>query len=375
MIEIEWDVTIQKLVAVTLIALLDTFIMALPLLFSNKVETYLKWMPWLNSLASGLTIGLSILPLGKNESNGKILVYTFLISFFVHFWMKHSTKLKNNSIIAVNAKKRQERENSIIFNENETLPTTEINNREISSKTSSRTLNGDIETTDKSGKETQNEKIEKMDEEFENVLRESYREDERRQMVSNGIPSTILDRSIDIINSNNSRNSSLQLSSSTPNTKHGLIFWIVAMIAESFFSCFVLGCQTSMQIVWILFATIMCGDWAECIILGQKIHEHFQARSVFFQLVIVFSMQLASVFGFLIGMLGIMLNKNTQTVLSVVLFSCICGLFLYIAIVDMMMREMYGEKELTKERFILKSILILTGLTLAIVMDTYFISV
>ncbi len=152
-----------------------------------------------------------------------------------------------------------------------------------------------------------------------------------------------------------------------------LFSWTLAISIESFFSCIVLASQTKPRLVWILFTSIVSGDWAECMILGQKIHNYFQYSSLFYQFLIVALMQFINIAGFAIGIMADMLTPWVQDYISTILFAALSGVFLYMSMIDMIMKELYTDLKLTRRRFFFKIFLISLGIALSIVINVFFI--
>lgn len=151
----------------------------------------------------------------------------------------------------------------------------------------------------------------------------------------------------------------------------GMIGWVFFISLESFLSCIVLASQTRPQVVWIIFMAIVSGDWAEDIILGQKIHKYFKFRSVGYQIGIILMIQLMNVLGFGIGLLADILSPLAQEYISTILLSSLSGFFLYMTMIDMIIREMYATLS-TRRNFLKKCILISLGLFGSVFINIYF---
>jgi hypothetical protein len=129
----------------------------------------------------------------------------------------------------------------------------------------------------------------------------------------------------------------------------------------------VLGCQTSARLVWIIFVAIIASDWAECIVLGQHLHNARFARGT--RVAIIAFVQGAAALGFFLGLLTELLSTEIQLIISRLLFAALSGVFLYISLVDMIMKEL-GEQPLTRRQFFIKCILIYVGLAIAIIVNS-----
>lgn len=150
-------------------------------------------------------------------------------------------------------------------------------------------------------------------------------------------------------------------------TRKALFVWTIIISIESCFSCMVLGCQTSARLVWIIFVAIIASDWAECIVLGQHLHNARFARGT--RVAIIAFVQGAAALGFFLGLLTELLSTEIQLIISRLLFAALSGVFLYISLVDMIMKEL-GEQPLTRRQFFIKCILIYVGLAIAIIVNS-----
>lgn len=149
-----------------------------------------------------------------------------------------------------------------------------------------------------------------------------------------------------------------------------LFFWLIAIVAESFFSFIVLACQHDLYMVWAIFINIVAADWAGCLVLGQKIQKHFRFSSVFKQIIIVIVIQSLPLLGFPLGLLTQLLPTWIRIVISRALLSCMNGIFIYIAFCDMVIKGIFAEN-MTRRTFVSYVLLIYLGITISVVVTWF----
>lgn len=330
----------NKLVAILIITVLNTSFTLIPL-FATSFRLYECFLDHFNSFAGGLVLGISVLEMldsDRKEQNdllselaGTSFIVSFVATFFIHFYFTNLDKMKQTE--------------ALLSREQPTLYL-RMDSFKHFSREFSRANTFSEERNDST-----------------NV--------EMARMPDSDTNYTINGDNMIITSSSSSLSSSLQLHQVS--SYRSLFAWCVAISTESFFSCIVLASQTRSRIVWVLFTAIVSGDWAESLILGQKIHDYFRYRSLFYQFFIVAIVQMINLFGFVIGILSNMLTPWVQEYVSAILFALLSGVFLYMSMIDMIMKELYTDVKLTRKRFSFKVILILAGIVCSIFVNICFI--
>lgn len=346
----------HKLAAIIAILIFDTVFMMLPLCCYSW-PLFQQMLPKLNWFTAGLVFGLSILELVNDDQtdiihaisdhynqndlpnvwfttklvsyfSGIIFSFSFMFCLFIHFYINNKSQLSTVQVNNVNKNDAfQETEMIEIkqssYSSNQPLPFQSSTVYEIQSKQrQSRTVNEN------------NARITLNDREDQKALVE-----------------------------NEQKNKTLR----------DLMFWVFATSLESFFSCLVLGCQTEERVIWIIFMAILTGDWAECIVLGQKIKQHYKLNYCSRQLGIIFFIQLMSVFGFLVGMLTQLLPDQWQAVISKLLFASLSGIFCYISLVDMIIKDLMDEQYMNLYSFMLLACLTFFGLATSCIINVWYL--
>jgi len=323
MVVVDFSVFITKISTIVCIVLFDTGFILIPIIFS-QFKQFTAIMPWINLSSAGLMMGLSILELVNDDPEiddvvmsyvcGIVFTSSFLFSFFAHHYASHKEAMKKVELTLTRDKTVEQQLILRLLESRMTI-----------------TATNSVQMVDK------NDEFIQLDKE----------EDEQQQVAIVDIDPIPKDESL-----------------------RSLLFWVITISADSFFSCIVLGCQTKSKLVWIIFTSIVSSDWATCIILGQRIHQHFRHRSAFTQMFVVVLIQVTNVSGFLVGILVEMFDKLVQDTISKVLFAALSGLYLYISVIDMMLREMHAST-MTRRHFLLKCLVIYGGLLMAILMNVF----
>lgn len=346
---------INKMAAMTAITLLNTIFTLIPL-FSSGFTHHEKIMKWFSSSAAGLMCGLSVLEMINCNSeqqhlfqnnlllerlSGACFIFSFVFTFFANFYFANLQSMKSKELIE---KSRSTTQN------NQTLYE-QLQQRSI------RQLEVRIPSTTSSSSVEMNEQLLSFEERY-------------RQTLS--LTETNISDIIDITPP--SHPSPHSHTTNENSSKSSLVIWIVAVSVESFFSCIVLASQSRPRVIWIIFSSVISGDWAECIIIGQKIHNHFKYQSIFKQVAIVILLQFINIIGFIIGMMVDLLTPFIQLIISTLLFASLNGVFLHISMVDMIMKDFYIDVNLTRKRFYLRILLVTLGILSSIMINVFFMN-